>query len=199
MNTRNLATLIIIALLTFAAFMYLSTPMVTDTQKWDRETADKTLAVGQMAAFTFADELAPPDSAPFIDADGNLTSFQALKGKVLLVNFWATWCFPCRHEMPAFDALQNEFGGPYFEVIAISIDRKGQEHAQTFLKDELGVQNFGSAHEGGHNTSRANGVTAMPTTLLIGADGVVLGRLAGAAEWNSEEARALIQWAIDRD
>lgn len=199
MNTRNLATLVVIALLTFAAFMYLSTPMVVDNNKWDRETVDKTLAVGQMAGFVFADELLPPNTAPFIDAAGTPASFADFKGKVLLVNFWATWCFPCRHEMPAFDALQDELGGPYFEVIAISIDRKGQEHAQAFLKDELGVQNFGSAHEGGHNTSRANGVTAMPTTLLIGADGLVLGRLAGAAEWNSAEARALIQWAIDRD
>ncbi|MGB0920808.1 MAG: TlpA disulfide reductase family protein [Alphaproteobacteria bacterium] len=200
MSTRNLVTLILIALLTAAAFLFVSRPGDPEAQSgWDREKLDKTYAIGQMAGFVFADELAPPAAAGFVNAAGKGAVFADYKGKVLLVNFWASWCLPCRHEMPALDALQAEYGGPYFEVIAISIDRKGAEHAETFLRDELGVKNFDSWHEGDRKTARLNGITAMPTTVLIGADGVILGRLAGAAEWNSPEAHTLIQWAIDRE
>ena len=198
MSTQNLTILIIIALLTAGAFIYVSRPVDDTPPDWDRTTYDETLAIGEMAGFVFADELAPA-TGTFRNMKGRTASFADFEGKVLLVHFWATWCAPCRHEMPAFDALEAEYGGPYFEIVAISTDRKGLDHADQFLKDELGIINFSTWHEGDNRTAVKNGVTAMPTTFLIGADGMVLGRLAGAAEWASDDAKRLIEWAIDRD
>lgn len=199
MSIRNILILLVLGLLTAGVFLAIPTTTAPKLENWDAAALTEKYSTGEMAAFAFADNPAPPAAAGFVNAAGHKAVFADYKGKVLLVNFWASWCVPCRHEMPALNALQEEFGGPYFEVLPISIDRKGAEHSEIFLAQELNAPALKSWHVGQEKTDRQNGVTAIPTTLLIGADGLVLGRLAGAAEWNSDDARALVQWAIERE
>ncbi len=141
---------------------------------------------------------AEPQPAPktdFLAADGTSINLDAYDGRTVLVNFWATWCAPCVKELPALDALQGALGGPGFEVVVISIDRKGLEVAQPFLKD-LGVGRLQSAADPKGALARELGATGLPTTVLIDADGMVRGRLLGDAEWNSDEAHALIRYYL---
>ncbi|MGI9406181.1 MAG: TlpA family protein disulfide reductase, partial [Hyphomicrobiaceae bacterium] len=127
--------------------------------------------------------------------DGIAKTMDDWKGKVVLLNLWATWCAPCRKEMPDLLKLKRELDGNDFDLVAVSIDRGGPEKPRKFLKqidaDALGVYQAASSEIAG--PYKAFG---MPTTLLIGRDGRELGRLVGPADWASEEAKALIRAAI---
>jgi thiol-disulfide isomerase/thioredoxin len=98
----------------------------------------KELATGTMAAFVFKPQRRPVPEVKFTDAAGKSLTLAGWKGRIVLVNLWATWCAPCRKEMPALASLQSDMGGKDFEVIAISVDRKGVEKSSEFLK-EIGV------------------------------------------------------------
>ena len=141
---------------------------------------------------------AEPQPAPktdFLAPDGTSINLDAYDGRTILVNFWATWCAPCVKELPALDALQQDLGGPDFEVVVISIDRKGLPVAQPFLAD-LGVTNLKTAADPMGTLARDLKATGLPTTVLIDEDGLVRGRLLGDAEWNSGEAKALIRYYL---
>jgi len=114
---------------------------------------------------------------------------------VVLLNLWATWCAPCRAEMPALDALQKEMGGKDFEVVALSLDLKGIAVAKKFLEE---VKADGLAPYIDESTKSLATLQApgLPTTLLIDREGRELGRLLGPAEWNSPEARELVAAAV---
>ena len=114
---------------------------------------------------------------------------------MVLLNFWATWCSPCRREMPALDRLQAALGGPDFEVVAVSLDRGSDEGPAGFLK-ETGVTHLQLYHDGSVRAGAAFNVFGMPTTLLIGRKGEILGRLVGPAEWDDASAQALVEAAI---
>lgn len=153
------------------------------------------LSVGEMTAFVFkpAPEALPKVS--FVDAEGKERTLDDWKGKVVLLNLWATWCVPCRKEMPGLDRVQAELKSDKFEVVAVSVDRTGTAGAKKFL-DQIKVQNLAvladpSARMG--TTLRAIG---MPATLLLDTEGREIGRLVGPAEWDSPEAKALIKAAI---
>ena len=118
-----------------------------------------------------------------------------LKGKVVLLNIWATWCVPCREEMPQLDALQAELGGPKFEVVAINVDRNGAEKARDFL-EETGADDLALYTDPSGKLFATLKAVGMPTTLLINPDGEELGRLVGPADWASPEAKRLIEAAI---
>ncbi len=151
---------------------------------------------GQMAAYV---KTKTPEALPeitFNDASGKALSLADFKGKTVLLNLWATWCAPCREEMPSLDRLQNALGSDKFEVVALSLDRKGAEAAQKFLNEtkvtHLKLYIDATAKHG--TTLRAIG---MPTTILIDKEGRELGRLTGPAEWDSEEAKKLIIAAME--
>jgi thiol-disulfide isomerase/thioredoxin len=155
----------------------------------------KELATGTMAAFVFKPQRPKVPEVTFTDAGGKPLSLAGWKGRVILVNLWATWCAPCRKEMPALAALQGAFGGPDFEVVAISVDRKGAEKSAEFLK-EIGVTTlalYADPSTAALNTLQAPG---LPATILIDRNGHEIGRLLGPAEWDSPEAKALIKAAI---
>jgi thiol-disulfide isomerase/thioredoxin len=153
------------------------------------------LSVGEMAAFVFKPTPEPLPKVIFVDAAGKERTLDDWKGKVVLLNLWATWCAPCRKEMPGLDRLQGELGSDKFEVVAVSVDRTGTAGAKRFL-DQIKVEKLAvladpSARMG--TTLRAIG---MPATLLIDAEGREIGRMVGPAEWDTPEGKALIQAAL---
>ncbi len=151
---------------------------------------------GEMAAFLV--HPAPREIADFSfeGDDGAAKSLKDWRGKVVLLNLWATWCVPCREEMPALDKLQQALGGDDFEVVAINIDRGGPDKARDFLK-EIGVEKLALYTDPSGKLFSTVKAVGMPTTLLIDREGREIGRLVGPAEWASPEAKLLIEAAIN--
>ena len=128
----------------------------------------------------------------FVDADGRAASLADFRGRVVLLNLWATWCVPCRREMPALERLQAKLGGAEFIVLPLSIDRGGLPPVKRFY-EELGLEALGIFVDQSGAATRKLATTGVPTTLLIDRDGREIGRLIGAAEWDSPDAIALIR------
>lgn len=151
---------------------------------------------GSMEKFKPADQPRPVPELSFITADGGRGDLSDFKGKVVLLNLWATWCAPCVREMPSLDALQGRLGGEDFEVVALSLDRGGRNVVQPFF-DRVGVRNltmYLDPQSAAMGTLKPRG---LPTTLVIDRDGFELGRLEGDAEWDSEEAVRMLRHFID--
>jgi thiol-disulfide isomerase/thioredoxin len=156
------------------------------------------LAHGEVAALTMATKpLKLPDLA-FEDGDGKLRKLSDWHGKTVLVNLWATWCVPCRKEMPALEGLQTKLKSPNFEVVAINIDTRDPEKPRKFLDDanltKLGFFNDQKAKvfQDLKSIGRALG---MPTSVLVDGQGCEIATIAGPAEWDSEDALKLIEAA----
>jgi thiol-disulfide isomerase/thioredoxin len=159
------------------------------------------LAHGEVAAVTMATKgLQLPDLA-FDDADGKPRKLSEWRGKTVLVNLWATWCVPCRKEMPALDALEGKLGGPAFEVVAVNIDTRDPEKPRAWLK-EVGVGRLGYYADPGakvfHDLKTMGRAAGMPTTLLVDPSGCEIGTMAGPAEWASGDAVKLVTAAVGR-
>ena len=157
------------------------------------------LAYGEVAALTMATApLRLPDLS-FEDADGKPKKLSDWRGKTVLLNLWATWCVPCRKEMPALDALQTRLGGKDFEVVAVNIDTRDSDKPRHFLKEanltRLGYFSDQKAKvfQDLKNIGRALG---MPTSVLIDAQGCEIATIAGPAEWGSDDAIKLIKAAV---
>jgi len=153
------------------------------------------LSQGHMAAFVFRKQ---PEALPpikFQDAEGKERTLADWRGKVVLLNLWATWCLPCRKEMPALDRLQRELGSDRFEVVALSVDRTGLAGARKFL-DETKVEKLALYADGTARMANTLRAAGLPATLLIDRDGREVGRLLGPAEWDGEDAKRLIRWAL---
>ncbi|MFD0986019.1 TlpA disulfide reductase family protein [Methyloligella solikamskensis] len=150
---------------------------------------------GDMAAFVIKKEPEPLPPMPMEGADGKEVAMADFKGKVVLLNIWATWCHPCREEMPALDKLQKELGGEDFEVVAMNIDRGSPDKAKDFLK-EVKAENLAFYRDPSSKLFTKLKAVGMPTTLLVNRDGEEMGRLVGPAEWDSPEAVRLIKAAI---
>lgn len=150
-------------------------------------------AKGELASFVARAEPQEVPALSFKDGSGAMRSLQDWKGKVVLLNLWATWCAPCRREMPSLDRLQAKLGGDAFEVVAVSIDKVGDPAA--FL-ERNGITSLKLYHDETTKVGTAVKAFGMPTTLLIGKDGRELGRLTGPAEWDSPEALELLNAAL---
>ncbi len=144
-----------------------------------------------VSAFEFAPELAPVPDEPFQNASGGTLRLSDFEGRVVLLNLWATWCGPCKHEMPSLNRLQEQKGGKDFLVIALSSDRAEARAVDPFF-EEWGLKALEKFYDPMNAVGRALGVRGLPTTLLIDAQGREIGRLEGPAEWDSPEAIALI-------
>jgi len=156
-------------------------------------------ATGEVAAMLPAD---PPQSLKglaFNGPDGKPMTLADRGGKTLLINLWATWCAPCRAEMPALDALQEQMGGDRFEVVAVNVDTGGDEKPKNFLS-EIGVDNLSYYREPTldlFNDLKKRGLAlGLPVTLLVDADGCLLANMNGPAEWSSADAKRLIEAAL---
>ena len=151
---------------------------------------------GTMTAFVMRKEpVALPDIA-FKDGQGNPVTLADWRGRVVLINLWATWCAPCRREMPALDRLQVKLGGDDFEVLAISVDRKGAEASAKFL-NETGAENLALYVDETFKVARDLKAPGLPVTILVDRQGREIGRVTGPAEWDSEDALALIGAVIE--
>jgi len=139
----------------------------------------------------------PLDLPPieFADGEGAAKSLADFKGKVVLLNIWASWCVPCREEMPALDKLETELGDKHFAVVAVNIDKGGPDKARDFLA-ETGATHLPLYTEPSSKLFAALKAVGMPTTLVLDRDGREIGRLVGPADWASPEALALIEAAI---
>ena len=129
----------------------------------------------------------PPKPIPpvaFTDEADHSLSLADFKGRAVLLNLWATWCVPCRKEMPSLDRLQAKLGGSRFQVIAVSIDNQGGVVVQPFYR-ELGLQSLGIYLDASGKTPSALDIEGVPATLLIDANGREIGRKLGALEWDS--------------
>lgn len=147
---------------------------------------------GAVSNFVVAKEPAPVPEVAFVDGEGRELSLADFEGQVLLVNFWATWCGPCRREMKDLDELQARLGGEAFQVLAISSDREGLPAVEKFYQDN-GLQHLGLYNDKTVQTQRAFEVKGLPTTVLVDARGREVGRLLGPADWASPEAEALVR------
>jgi thiol-disulfide isomerase/thioredoxin len=143
--------------------------------------------------------LDPPVPAPlevFADLDGGPVRLADFKGGVVLLNFWATWCAPCIREMPALNRLQFMLGREGLRVAAVSIDRGGKDLVVPFAK-KLGLRNLPLYLDPKSSLARAFGVTGLPSTYLIDAQGRIVRAMAGAAEWDSRAAVRLIRYYLE--
>ena len=157
------------------------------------------LAHGEVAALTMATTpLRLPDLA-FADSEGKPRRLSDWRGKTVLLNLWATWCVPCRKEMPALETLQTRLGGQDFEVVAVNIDTRDPDKPKNFLKEanltRLGyfTDQKAKVFQDLKNIGRALG---MPTSVLVDAQGCEIATIAGPAEWASDDAMKLIQAAV---
>jgi thiol-disulfide isomerase/thioredoxin len=152
---------------------------------------------GEIQHFRLLGNPRPAPDAPFTDAAGKVLRLAKFRGKVVLLNFWATWCAPCKREMPALDRLQGALGGPRFEVVALSLDRTGIKVVGPFF-EEIGLKNLAVYLDRRGKVQRAFNITRFPTTVLLDPRGFEVGRLEGPAEWMAPEARALIRFFMEK-
>lgn len=156
------------------------------------------LNTGAMAALLVRPKPLDLPAFTFAEADGRSKSLADFGGKIVLLNIWATWCVPCREEMPALDQLETKLGGKDFAVVAINIDKGGADKAAAFL-DETGATHLTLYTDPSGKLFSTLKAIGMPTTLLVGRDGKEIARLIGPADWASPEAIAVIEAALAAD
>jgi thiol-disulfide isomerase/thioredoxin len=149
------------------------------------------------AGFVVHESPRPVPEIEFENGQGEAISLADFRGKFVLLNIWATWCAPCRREMPTLDRLQAELGGPDFAVVALSIDRKGLPAVQEFYA-ELGLETLPIYVDETGAAQRALSVFGLPTTLLLDRDGNEIGRLLGPAEWDSPEMVSFFRGYVEQ-
>ena len=156
-------------------------------------------ARGEVAALTPATKPRAIPNLSFVDASGKTHALAEWRGRTVLLNLWATWCVPCRKEMPALDALQKKLGGPQFEVVALNIDTRDPEKPKSWLK-EVGVTALSyyadPAAKAFQQLKAVGRAVGLPTTILIDPAGCEIGYLAGPAEWGSDDAVKLVEAAL---
>ena len=139
----------------------------------------------------------PLPELTFETMDGQPASLQAFKGKVVVLNLWATWCVPCREEMPSLDRLQARFADQPVAVVALSVDRAGPERVRKFL-DEIGVTRLQVYRDPKAASTRSLRVPGLPATILIDKQGREVGRVLGIAAWDGPAAVAAVQSLLDQ-
>src|SRR5579863_2973824 len=153
------------------------------------------LAQGEVAALNVNKNPRPAVDISFSDGDGKKLTLADFKGRNVLLNLWATWCVPCRAEMPALDRLQAKLGSADFEVVAVNIDTNRLDRPKAFLND-AGVKNLGFYADPTADSFEALRVAGkalgLPTSLLIGPDGCELAVMAGPAQWDSDDAAKVV-------
>jgi thiol-disulfide isomerase/thioredoxin len=182
-QTRFILLVIALGVALVALMLSGRTPSLGDTAR---------LNTGHMAAFVYKPQPTELPTISFTDGDGKPMTLADFKGRVVLLNLWATWCLPCRKEMPDLDKLQAELGSDKFEVVALSIDRSGIAGSKRFL-DQIATKNLKLYVDATAKMANELRVVGLPATLLIDAEGREIGRLLGPADWASEDAKALVR------
>jgi len=155
--------------------------------------ADPTLEAlrdGDMKKLVFHAEPKPVSEFAFLDESENDITLQAFQGKYVLLNFWATWCAPCRKEMPSLNALQHDFGGDNFQVVTLATGRNQPASIRRFF-EQVGVDALPMYRDPKQTLARFMGVLGLPITVILNPEGQEIARLRGDADWNSDSARAI--------
>ena len=157
------------------------------------------LARGEVAAMTMTRRAFRVPDLAFKGPEGRALTLKDWRGRTVLLNLWATWCVPCRKEMPALDALEGDLGGPNFEVVAVNIDTRDPEKPRAFLK-EVGVTHLSYYSDESakvfQDLKLAGKAFGMPTTLIVDRSGCEIGEMAGAAQWASADGLKLVGAAV---
>ena len=132
----------------------------------------------------------------FLDGDGNYLTLENFRGKVVALQFWATWCFPCREELPTVDALQGELGGADFTFVPLSVDRDGADLVRQYYADN-GIKNLSVYIDEGMDAARAMLVNGIPYTILLNREGMEIARVLGDRNWFTPDAIALMRQLIE--
>jgi thiol-disulfide isomerase/thioredoxin len=160
------------------------------------------LSKGEVAAFAPNSAARRATEISFLDANGKQVSLTDFRGRMVLINLWATWCVPCRKEMPALDELQRKLGGADFAVLAINLDQRDREKPKKFLS-EINVRSLTYYEDPTTNVFQklkaAGRAPGLPSTILVDRDGCELGFMPGPAEWASEDALALLRAALAKN
>jgi len=156
----------------------------------------KAMRAGDMAKLVIHD--APRDriGETFRDVHGNPVTVADYAGKIVVLNIWATWCPPCRAEMPSLDRLAGQLGGPDLAVVPISTDHGGTERIEQFFKD-IHVRHLPLMHDRGGAVARRAGALGLPMTLILDREGREIARMLGDADWDSPEAQSLLRRVIE--
>jgi thiol-disulfide isomerase/thioredoxin len=159
------------------------------------------LARGEVAAFAVADPSRRLPDLAFRDAGETERHLADWRGRTVLLNLWATWCVPCRKEMPSLEALEDKLGGARFEVVAVNIDTRDPDKPRAWLK-EVGISRLAYYADPSARVFQdlkvVGRAAGMPTTLLVDPAGCELGTVAGPAEWASDDAVKLVTAALER-
>lgn len=153
-------------------------------------------ALGAMSSFRSVSQPPEQPGLPLTLENGDETSLIELRGKVVLVNFWATWCAPCVVEMPMLNTLERDMGSDQFEVVAVSMDTTLEAAREFYIQHEL--SDLTLYHDASFRAAMLAGARGLPLSVLYDPYGQEIGRLDGEADWASDEAKALIQAAIER-
>jgi thiol-disulfide isomerase/thioredoxin len=178
------------------------TSLITDASCAGAVNAAKKLAPfarGEVAALSPVDEPKRVPDLAFQNSDGKPVRLADFRGRVVLLNLWATWCVPCRKEMPSLDALEAKLGGQSFSVVALNLDTGDSAKPRRFLND-IGIKHLAFFQDPSTNSFQelkryGRAIIGLPATLLIDRDGCELATLPGPAEWASDDALALLRAA----
>lgn len=154
------------------------------------------LREGDMRKLVIHSEARPVTAKPFVTTDGEEQTLAQFEGQVVLLNFWATWCAPCRKEMPALDALNIDMGGDDFQVVTVATGRNSPAAMRRFF-EETDVQSLPLYNDPKQAIARDMAVLGLPITVLIDRSGKEIARLQGDADWSSDSAKAILQAVID--
>ena len=177
------------------AALFVAVPLLAALAAPSANAAEPPKFAGLAGDFSPIDPPLQMAAPAFQDKMGQPVTLESFHGKIVLLNFWATWCPPCVAEMPALDRLQADLGGSDFAVVAVSTDRQGIKKSAPFYR------RAGLTHLELYNDTRGGLLDAakgksLPMTLLLDRDGREIGRMEGPAQWDSAEGKALIQHFI---
>jgi len=179
----------------FLAVLYTGLALTANTALADMSGIEA-LREGTMKKLIFSDPVEVSETS-FTDPEGGDFQLSDFAGKTVLVNFWATWCAPCRKEMPMLAELQSEFGGDSFEVVTIATGRNAIPGIRKFF-EETGVSNLPLYLDPRQKLAREMGVLGLPISVILDAGGSEIARMRGDAEWNSESAKAIVRALIEK-
>jgi len=156
------------------------------------------LREGDMRKLTFHADPRPVPEAELVDAEDGIHHLSDWQGKWVLLNFWATWCAPCRHEMPALDRLEAELGGDGFAVLPVATGRNPLPSITRFY-DETDLAHLPILRDPTQTLSRGMAVLGLPVTVVLDPEGREVARLTGDAEWDSDSAKAILRALMAAD
>ncbi|WP_224816939.1 TlpA disulfide reductase family protein [Hasllibacter sp. MH4015] len=153
------------------------------------------LLTGDMRGLVIHDAPAPVSDAPFLLPDESEGTLNDFSGRIVVLNFWATWCAPCREEMPSLQTLQQTLGGEDFQVVTLATGRNPPQAIQRFFEEE-GITALPQYRDINQQIAREMGIFGLPITVILDGMGQEIARLRGDADWSSPEAIAVIEALI---